>query len=689
MDDLASDPPASTAAPKFKLPPGFDSAEEFLRETRKEIDADIAVDEKNRTADTQDREFVVGKQWPDEVRQRREAAGKPCPTENYLLSFIGQVVGNRLLNETTIKVTADSGGTKPVAEIRQGLMANIQKNCRADIAYDVALKCAVAGGVGYFHLVLEEAYNDVFQQDIMIKQLPNSLAVVMDRMAIDPTGRDAQRAVIFDMMPEKQFKRDYPWATVSSMTSEFGMMDELRASGWILEGQVRIASVWTMQRHKRMLALFNDGTTQDITGKDLASIADQIVTYSSGEPIMREAWCKYAQLYVMSGADILEGPYNLPITRLPVFRVPGWELNVGEVRHRWGLVRPLKDAQVGHNYHRAVVQEKLMFTARPKWIASKESVEGMESEWRNAHRSDDALLRYNGDAANKPEPAPPAQIEAALIQEAATGIMTMRDISNIHEASLGQQSNEVSGKAIIARQRVGELGTVIYTDNLRMAQEECGRVMNELIPYTHRGPRVILITGADNKESLVTINNPDDPESTDITIGKYAITCTTGPSFVTRRLEAQEGMLNMVNAMPQTMALVAPEIVESQDWPGSTKIAKKLRAMSPPGAIDQEDMTPEMIQAQQQAQAQAQKQEQIQDATISADLSVKEAQATEIKARADLLQAQTVSEQAKTQIQAGSERAKAASTAFRDHLEMLKFVEGDGEKDDAPENSSK
>ena len=61
------------------------------------------------------------------------------------------------------------------------------------------------------------------------------------------------------------------------------------------------------------------------------------------------------------------------------------------------------------------------------------------------------------------------QIEGALIEQADTAANDLNDISNLHEASLGKQSNEVSGRAILARQRVGETGTIVYQDNLELA----------------------------------------------------------------------------------------------------------------------------------------------------------------------------------------------------------------------------
>ena len=68
---------------------------------------DINYDRLNREAALEDLRFIVGDQWDDIVRQQREAARKPTLTINRLPAFIAQVVGNRRINETTIRVIPD------------------------------------------------------------------------------------------------------------------------------------------------------------------------------------------------------------------------------------------------------------------------------------------------------------------------------------------------------------------------------------------------------------------------------------------------------------------------------------------------------------------------------------------------------------------------------------------------------
>lgn len=643
-----ADPVSRNAAtkPKFKIPAGFTDEVAFLAYIRRLFKDDLEFDRKNREAGMEDLEFMVGDQWDSTVRQRRTRARKPILTVNRLPAFIAQLVGNRRLNETAITIIPTNSGTKHIALVRQGLFRDIENASNADRAYDKAQENCVTCGIGNFAIGLTYTNDDVFEQDITIEELANAFSVVWDRTMTDKTGKDAGHVSVVDAMPMAEFENTYPWAQADNMDQDRRIvMGDME--GWFTTDDVRIVKFWRMCTRPRKLALLTDGKTVDITDKADGDVGGIIATNpKTKQPMVRTVQKPYAEAYVVCGSSILEGPYELPISRVPVFRVPGWEINVGATKHRFGIIRFMKDPQRLHNYWRSTIAEKLMMAPRARWMASKQSVAGNEESYRNAHQSDDSLLTYDGEAGEKPEYIPPPQVEAGLLQEANMSVQDLRDVSNLHEAMLGQTSNEVSGKAITARQRIGETGTMIYSDNLNAAIEECGRVGNELIPVAYDTIRTIRTLGPDDKETFQLINDPNSDQSVDITEGRYSVRVTTGPSFVTKRVEATESMLNMVNAAPNLMQFVADLIVENQDWPGAEEIAKRLRtvlAMSPGGSniIDAGDLTPDeqakMMQQQQQAQQQQQKQELAQLAGMQVELGEKRARTD--KATADALAA--------------------------------------------------
>ena len=683
-DDVPDDAPV--VRPDIELPDDFDTESDFLAHMRTEFYENIQYDRLNRESAIDDLRFFVGDQWEDYVRQRREAARKPVMTVNRLPAFVAQIVGARRMSESVIKILPDTGGTKSVARIREDLVRAIQKESRAEMAFDNALQNQVGCGIGNFKLELDYASDDVFDQKIMIMPINDALSTVWDRKLLDPTGRDATHVFDVDTMKSSEFKKRWPWATPADIVVDVTLRGDLRMNGWIAIDDVRVVKFYRLKTRKRTLAMLEDQRVLDITdltddehpGFDPAKahqIMSQIATRPDGTPVMREVDKPYVEMYICSGLNILEGPYRLNCSRVPIFRVPGWEVTIGEWKHRWGLIRFLKDPQRLHNFWRSVIAEKLMQTPRATWMASQSSVAGREKQWRESHLSDDPLLIWNDESGNKPERVPPANMEGALMEQAEFTTQDLKDVSNIHEANLGMPSNEVSGAAIQARQRVSDTGTIIYHDNLTLAQEECGRVINELLGDVYDTARVVKTVGEDAKENMVAINQVGQPE-TDITVGKYSVTVKTGPNSATKRIEASENMMNLMNAMPQVGAIIADLVVKAQDWPGADEIARRLELVLPPGILNTKDMTPEQQQRAQDAQ-QAQQQAQQQQRQMLLAQYLKTSSETQLNtARAAKFASDVQLDPQKLDIMTAAEASQEQDRQLRGHLEAIRVADG-------------
>jgi hypothetical protein len=222
------------------------------------------------------------------------------------------------------------------------------------------------------------------------------------------------------------------------------------------------------------------------------------------------------------------------------------------------------------------------------------------------------VLTYSGQIA--PQRIDPSSAPSALLEQAQFNDQDIKDVTGLHDASLGMQSNETSGKAIMARERQGDVATFMYHDNLNAAIRECGRVINDLMPVVFDTARTVTVLGEDETSQGQRINDPTHPDSIDLGSGKYDVVVETGPSYSTKRVEAAESMMAFVQAVPAAGQAAGDLIAEAQDWPGAEAIAKRLRKMLPPGLADDEgdDQTPEQMQAKQQAMLQAQEQQAMQ-----------------------------------------------------------------------------
>jgi hypothetical protein len=673
-DNLARQDFEPIARTRVKTPKGFDSDDQFLDDMRSKYEWGYGFNEHNILAGKEDAKFVVGNQWDPIVEQRRKDQRKPVLTFNRLVAFIAQVVGNRLMNETEIRVNPDKAGTKEIAEIREGIIRSIFKNSHADFARDEAAKYQVVGGEGYFTLNMEYESDDVFEQHLSLGAVTDPYAVVLDPLSIEPSGADAQWGFVGDDLPQQEFKRRWPWAAEVSFLNE----KRWNQSGfWLSQDCVRIVSYWRMVTEGvKVLALYQDGSVHDVTEMEEFEYINFVEQRSDGTPYIREVPNRFARLYVCSGNAILEGPYDYPVSSIPVYRVPGWELNDGEKVHRWGLIRFLKDPQRLHNYWRSTVAEQLVAAPRNKWLTTPEAVKSHEARWRRAPTSDDPFLYYN-DGETLPQHIPPPGIDAALVNEAAISTQDMKDISNIHEAAMGMPSNEVSKVAIQQRQMVSDVGTYIYVDRRRVADERCAKNINELIPYIYDTQRTVAIIGRDDKTILQAINDPSEPNS-DMTLGKYGVTVSVGPASETKRTLAAEQMMAFVNAMPQSAAVVMDLVAEAQDWPRAGEFAKRFQALLPPGTIPMEDMTPEQQQAAQMQQQIAEITQQMDKAMADAELAGKQAKAANDEARARLAEAQAYkaildaqSRAADVASKTGEREAKIDDMEFREVMDTL------------------
>lgn len=618
----------------------FTDEAEFLKAVTRLFHLDVTSNEHNTTPEKEDMRFVLGDQWDLEVKARRKRQKKPTLTINRLPAFIAQYIGSQLQNDISIKLVPSRGGTKDIAALRQGLIRTIMRTNQAKLALHKSMESGYICGVGNFAVEVVDSENDVFVRDVRLKVIQDPHAVVWDRASKDPTGADANHAFVFDYMPKDDYQEAYPdYATDSGWYSDT-VDNTVTNHGFEVEEMIRICQFWQMKKEPVTLALeAGTGDVIDVTGWDDAKVRLAAEIDDDGNPFVRQTVKPYAECYVMTSSNILEGPYRLDIPRLPVFRVEGWTLQENSTRYRWGFVRNAKDPQRIHNFWRSTLAEELMKSPAAKWLLD---LAGMKSgavvKFRNAHRDGDNVLTWDSQAGGgKPEFVPPPQINNAVLTEAQMSVSDIRDVTNRHEASMGQASNEVSGKAISARQRVSELGDVVYINNYEMALSECAKVVNALIPAVFDSYRTIKITGEDDEEMLQTINGDMGDETPDISVGKYDLTYTTGPSYATKRQESVDLMMTLMNTMPQVGNVLADIIVRNMDVPGAEEIEERLASLLPPGMIDPERLPParkkRVLEQMERAKQETAQQTQMQQAQFMKALEKLTAEIGELQAR--------------------------------------------------------
>jgi len=314
-------------------------------------------------------------------------------------------------------------------------------------------------------------------------------------------------------------------------------------------------------------------------------------------------------MHYCTGTNILAGPYEYRLNRVPIIRMSGRIVNVAGRRVRYGLVRFMKDPSRLRNFWRSVAAEQLGYAPKAQWIATQSAVEGRQESFRKAHLTRDPLLIVNDEAIigtniQRIEPPVPQQ---ALFTEVQMNTQDMKDVSGIHDASLGIKSNETSGRAIMSRQREGDIASQTYYDNADAALLEGGDVINQLIPQIYDGTRVVRLIGPDEAIKFQRVNDPMNPGSVDLSTGKFDVALTTGSSYTTRRVAAAEAMMDAIQVWPQLMTVAGDLVAKAQDWPGAEELAARLKKTIPVQLLDEDDregagagVSPEEVQAMQE-----------------------------------------------------------------------------------------
>jgi hypothetical protein len=249
--------------------------------------------------------------------------------------------------------------------------------------------------------------------------------------------------------------------------------------------------------------------------------------------------------------------------------VCGNEIDIEGKVSRSGIIRPAKDPARLYNYSRSAFAERVALTPRAPWLAAEGQVEDYEGEWNTANTENHSVLRYRPTALNgQPVPPPsrinPTDIPAGFAQDMQISEHDIQGAIGMYNSSLGAPSNERSGKAILARQREGDVGTFHYHDNQNRGIRYCGRVLVDLIPKIYDSSRVIRILGYDGKPGEAQID-PNMPKASQILgaksiynlgVGTYDVTISTGPSYTTLRQEASEAMGRVIETNPALMPII-------------------------------------------------------------------------------------------------------------------------------------
>ena len=565
-----------------------------------------------------DLEFLGGKQWPTAIEQERARDGRPCLTLNRLGQFVDQVIGDSRQNNISLRaipsgddaLMSGEGGRKiKKSAMVAGLLRNIEQKSNATTHYETALEWAAKTGLGFLRVRTE--YGTGMSQDILIESVANPFGVLFDPDTQKPDGSDARRCLILTEIPHKEYKKRYPGAADMSFQES---PEWAKDKKWVDAKSVTVAeSMWVEEVPDEVLLLTDN---RIVYRSDLKDVEDELARAGVMVVQSRKANRKCVYWALINGVEEIEERRKMACQHLPVVPVFGKsDLVDGKTIYR-GVIRFAKDAQRQFNYQQSAATERVALSPKAPFMVGLSQADGpMRKELESANKGAPAALFYD-DTQNKNPPTRMGtpQIPNAELALAAQAAENLHSTTGIYPGNLGARGNETSGRAIALRQQEGDTGTFAYHDNLARAVQQIGVVCAEMIPSIYDTDRVLRVLGQDGTAVFVRVNQTIVDEQTgtsvkvnDLTSLDCDVVVTTGPAFISQRMEAVNAMIEFTRVNPAIAPVIADVMARNMDWPGAQELSVRLKAMLPPelrnleGEMDGAD--PALSAATQQIQA--------------------------------------------------------------------------------------
>lgn len=545
-----------------------------------------------------DVEFALGNaQWPVKIRKLREKQGRPCLTENRILPFCNQVINNiRQVRPSIVPKPVDSGADVEVADILRGVICNIETVSDADNVYDTGARNSVMAGVGWIRVCTGYAGNDTFDQEIYLERVQDFRSVYLDPNHKRQDGADARDVFVFSEMDKEEFEHEYPKARLEGFSKD---------GGWCTDETIRICEHFYKGYEERELVEFRiEALGSVIRGVKFAEDVPTgaTVVRSRKTQICTIKYCKFTQVEILE-ENTFPGEY------LPLIPIYGFEVFSENKRTFYSLIHQAKDPQMMLNFWRSASTEVFALQPKAPYVGAIGQFNTYAQNWADANSENYSTLEYdpvtivgaNGETILLPAPArqPPPTPSPALLQEAVGAAEAIKASLGMYDASLGNQTPDISGKAIISRQMQGDNATFHFIDNLSVSIRHVGRILIGLIPLIYTGERILRILGEDGTEKMVPINQPvvkngnsyrkaEDNEVGRVIrfdSGKYDIFIEVGPSLGTKRQELANAIVEVARVNPDIMNVAGDLFMKSLDVPYADEIAKRIRATMDPALL--------------------------------------------------------------------------------------------------------
>lgn len=627
-DKPINSPDDNTALEQAGLPPVTPEARELIRISKQRWQTADAASRQFRDKMRKDQRFANGNgfQWEAEDRTAREQEGRPCLEINRIPQFLRQVSNQNRANRSSITIHAKgSGATLKLAEAVQGLVRGVEVESDADVAYDTATDHQLISGLGFVRLAAQWADDEAFEQVCRIRRIRNPLSVYWDPATQEADFADARWMHVIGVIGKDEYESRWgKFSGYQSMGQFLGGTPDF-PDDWMPEGKVIIAEYFYVEHEDRVLCRMDTG--RNVWEEEVQQYVQLYALSHPGEPMPQVErkrqvnrpvvrWCIHDSVRILEGNEDNTAGRELPGTRIPLFPLIGTEQDLDGTVDYKGMVRDAIDPQRMYNFWSSNIAEAVALAPKAPWVAAKGQIEQYMEDWNNANRQAKTVLLYDPKAVGDVLVPPPTRLAVEpAIQAMVSGLresnQDLMSVMGLFQPSLGQASSSTeSGKAREALQQQGVIANSNFLDNLQRLKRSLGRALLEWLPVIYDVPRVVHLVQTDGKKKPAVVfagaeNKPSEDEFPDVSdfydlsMGRYDVTVSTGPSYQTERQATEAWLLELFKVLPGLAGIGADIVLENSDHPAAQQLAKRAKAALPPQfqeANDPEAMLPQLMQ---------------------------------------------------------------------------------------------
>jgi hypothetical protein len=553
-----------------------------------------------KRAKTEKKIVIEGDHWPADVRTDREGKGLPCLVLNHGIVHRDGVSGEISQNMPQGKYRGfDDNNDPKMADIGNGILRRIEANSNIEDLDHETVKQTLISGYPSWQYVYHDYPARTFRQEIFIRNLPGQFSVGLDphAKAMDSPERGGPRyGFMFEMMPRHEYEKEYPGCQLVSIDGL--QSDEIN---WWSATDVRVCSYFVAEGTKGKLLLIGDLEIIENSDEhkellELAESVDATLRVDKERPITTYKIMHYR----INSREILSGPDAVAGEFIPLIPFEGKYdiLDDGRKFYR-GVYSNAIDANRMQDLWASKATENVATGRQFKATVAQIGPHG--ALWENSVGK--KVLYFEVDplaptiAPQEVDTTTEMRNDIAMMEYAGQQI---KDLTNRHEASLGSESNETSGRAILARAQQGNNSNYEFVRNIAAAVRYRTKVIESQIPEIYDYKTTIRILGDDGREKRKeVINEPAkgmdeagqaiETYLNDTTKARFNTVVDTGPSFKTQRMEASALMGELAQSVPEMGKMLYDLIVRSNDFIYADEASKRIKWLLDkqfPGMID-------------------------------------------------------------------------------------------------------